>query len=192
MKIIKWSELKEKTTEAPFYCVMKDNPAGFADGRAFGCSTLAFLKLSLLLRKRFKIEDGKTAYDLAKSIISSVPENDNKMSFKAAMDFIDRTPLFNSCRMLLLNPNGMNPEVFLRIAMERLLKGEVVLAMLEVPDNPGAEAKNELNHFSVFHGEKGDVYMDGLKLDLDTFINICHYSKLNTLTFFQLNVEEEQ
>ena len=191
MKIIKWSELKDKTNEAPFYCVMKDNPAGFADGRAFGCGTLAFLNLSILLRRRFKIEDEKTAYDLAKDIIATVPETDHKMGIDSAMGFLDSNPLFNGCRMLILNPNGMNPEVFLKIAMPRLLNGEIALAMLEVAEVPGADPKGNVNHLAVIYGDKGDVFMDGLKLDLETFLNICHFSPINTLCFLALNPEEK-
>lgn len=186
MKVIIWDELKTKTSEAPFYGVLKSREDR---GRALGCGTLAFLNLILLLKKRLGISDGKTAHDVVFEILEYVEEEPNlSISFKSAMGFLDKCPFFNGFRMLFLNPNGMVPEVFLQIALRRLEKGEVALFIVEAPEQ-GEKAKGRANHLAVVHSENGDVFLDGLKIDLETFINIAYFSHVNSLLFFTKNAE---
>ena len=93
----------------------------------------------------------------------------------------------NSCRMLVMNPNGMNEEVFLKIFLNRLIQGNLVLAMMEIPDQNGEPAKNILNHASFVHGEDGEVYFDGLRVDLNFLLRAFYFSKPTTLIFFAVN-----
>lgn len=186
MKVIFWDELKTKTNEAPFYGVLKSRDD---KNRALGCGTLAFLNLILLLKRQLGISDGKTAHDVVFQILDYIEENQNlSIGFQSAMDFLDKFPLFNGFRVLFLNPNGMVPEVFLQIALRRLEKGEVALLIAEAPD-PGGKAQGQANHLAVVHSESGDVFLDGLKIDLEAFINIAYFSHVNSLLFFTKNVE---
>ncbi len=186
MKVIIWDDLKTKTSEAPFYGVLKS----LGDKtRALGCGTLAFLNLVLLLKRQLGISDGKTAHDVVFQILDYVEEKQNlSISFESAMDFLDRFPLFNSFRVLFLNPNGMVPEVFLQIALKRLERGEVALFLVEAPD-PGGKAQGHANHLAVVHSENGDLFLDGLRIDLEAFINIAYFSHVNSLLFFTKNAE---
>lgn len=104
------------------------------------------------------------------------------------MEFIDKNPFFNSFRMLFLNPNGMVPEVFYQIALRRLERGEVALLIAEAPSR-GEKAKGFPNHLAIIHSEDGEVFLDGLKIDLETLINIVYFSSVNSLLFFSKNVE---
>ena len=184
MKVITWEELKTKTNDAPFYGVVKSRDDRT---RAIGCGPLAFLNLILLLKKRLGTIDGKTAYDVVFQILDYIEENQNlSISFQDAMEFLDRNPFFNSFRMLFLNPNGMVPEVFFQIALRRLERGEIGLLIAEAPRR-GEKAKGFANHLAVVHSEDGDVFLDGLKIDLETFINIAYFSSVNSLLFFTKN-----
>lgn len=186
MKVITWEELKTKTNEAPFYGVIKSRDDRI---RAIGCGPLAFLNLILLLKKRLGTVDGKTAYDVVFQILDYIEENQNlSISFQDAMEFLDKNPFFNSFRMLFLNPNGMVPGIFLQIALRRLERGEIALLVAEAPKR-GEKAKGWVNHLAVVHSENGDVFLDGLKIDLETFINIVHFSSVNSLLFFTTNAE---
>jgi hypothetical protein len=186
MKVITWEELKTKTNEAPFYGVVKSQDDRT---RAIGCGPLAFLNLILLLKKRLGTVDGNTAYDVVFQILYYIEENQNlSISFQDAMEFLDRNPFFNSFRMLFLNPNGMVPEVFFQIALRRLERGEIGLLIAEAPRR-GEKAKGIANHLAVVHSEDGDVFLDGLKIDLETLINMAYFSSVNSLLFFTKNSE---
>ncbi|MFN8845930.1 MAG: hypothetical protein ACK5V3_08910 [Bdellovibrionales bacterium] len=186
MKVITWEELTTKTNEAPFYGVVKSRDDRT---RAIGCGPLAFLNLILMLKKRLGMVDGKTAYDVIFHILDYIEEKQNlSINFQDAMEFIDKNPFFNSFRMLFLNPNGMVPEVFYQIALRRLERGEVALLIAEAPSR-GEKAKGIANHLAIVHSEDGDVFFDGLKIDLETLINIVYFSPVNSLLFFSKNVE---
>jgi glycine cleavage system protein P-like pyridoxal-binding family len=86
-----------------------------------------------------------------------------------------------------VNPNGMNEEVFLRIFLRRLADGDLVLAMMEIPDKNGDLAKDILNHASFVHAEEGDVYFDGLRVDFNFLLQAFYFSKPTTLIFFAVN-----
>lgn len=185
MKVVRVSDLKYKSEfEAPFYCVLSDE----SNRREMGCANLAFLNLELLLRRQINIKDEMTAFDIWEANRASLPEDETQaVSFEKAMNFLDTREIFDGFRMLVLNPNGMVPEVFFEIALRRLLQGQVALAMLEVPDKAGDKPILKVNHLAFIHSEEGEVYLDGLKLDLETFIKILYYSPLNTLMFFAKN-----
>lgn len=133
------------------------------------------------------IYDDLNALDEMRCIQEQVQEKDNAVPPDILMEFIDAHPLFNSCRMLVMNPNGMNEEVFLRIFLRRLADGNLVLAMMEVPDKNGDHAKNILNHASFVHAEDGEVYFDGLRVDFNFLLRAFYFSKPTTLIFFAVN-----
>lgn len=187
MKILELNELKNSDHQAPFYAVIDETKKGTPDARACGCASLALLNMILVLKNRLGIHDGRTAFDEMRWIQEQTEEKENSVQPENLMGFIDNHPIFNSCRMLVMNPNGMNEEVFLRIFLRRLADGDLVLAMMEVPDSSGEPAKDILNHASFVHSEDGEVYFDGLRVDLNFLLRAFYFSKPTTLIFFAVN-----
>lgn len=137
----------------------------------------------LVLRGRQGIHDDRTAFDEMRWIQEQTEEKENAVHPENLVSFIDNHPIFNSCRMLVMNPNGMNEEVFLRIVLRRLTGGDLVLAMMEIPNKSGEPAKDILNHASFIHSEDGEVYFDGLRVDLNFFLRAFYFSRPTTLLF---------
>jgi len=187
MKIIELNELKNPDHQAPFYAVIDETKKGTPDARACGCASLALLNMILVLKDRLDIHDDRTAFDEMRWIQEQTEEKENSVQPENLMGFIDNHPIFNSCRMLVMNPNGMNEEVFLRIFLRRLADGDLVLAMMEVPEKNGEPAKDILNHASFIHSEDGEVYFDGLRVDLNFLLRAFYFSKPTTLMFFAVN-----
>ncbi len=187
MKIISLNDLKNPDHQAPFYAVIDETKKGTPDARACGCASLALLNMILILKNRLGIHNDQTAFDEMRWIQEQTQEKENSVQPENLMGFIDNHPIFNSCRMLVMNPNGMNEEVFLRIFLRRLADGNLVLAMMEVPDKNGDPAKNILNHASFVHAEDGEVYFDGLRVDFNFLLRAFYFSKPTTLIFFAVN-----
>ncbi|MFN7825797.1 MAG: hypothetical protein ACK5P6_10595, partial [Pseudobdellovibrionaceae bacterium] len=187
MKILKLNDLKNHDHQAPFYAVIDENKKGTPDARACGCASLALLNMILVLKERLNLHDELTAFDEMKWIQEQTQEAKNTVQPEMMMQFIDKHPIFNSCRMLVMNPNGMDEEVFLRIFLRRLAESNLVLAMMEIPDNSGDSAKNSLNHVSFVHSEEGEVYFDGLQVDLNFLLRAFYFSRPTTLVFFAVN-----
>ncbi len=187
MKILELNELKNPNHQAPFYAVIDETKKGTKDSRAGGCASLALLNMILVFKNRLGIHDERTALDEMRWIQEQTEEKENSVQPENLMGFIDNHPIFNSCRMLVMNPNGMNEEVFLRIFLRRLADGDLVLAMMEVPDSSGEPAKDILNHASFVHSEDGEVYFDGLRVDLNFLLRAFYFSKPTTLIFFAVN-----
>jgi hypothetical protein len=187
MKVIKLNDLTNPEHKAPFYAVIDETKKGTADARACGCASLAMLNMILVLKHRLDIDDDLTALDEMRWIQEQTQEKDNAVQPDILMEFIDTHPLFNSCRMLVMNPNGMNEEIFLRIFLRRLAGGDLVLALMETPDKNGEPAKDILNHASFVHSENGEVYFDGLRVDLNFLLRAFYFSKPTTLIFFAVN-----
>lgn len=184
MKVITLNDLKTMTHEAPFYGVVKSYENRH---RALGCGTLAFLNLVLLLRRQLVVEDERTAYQVVSDNLDYLKENsDLSINFESAIDFLDTNPFFNGFRMLWLNPNGMVADVFLSIALRRLSQGEVALLIVEARTD-GEKARGQANHLAVLHSEDGDIFLDGLRIDMEAFINIAYFSSVNSLLFFTKN-----
>lgn len=191
MKIIEVNELKAETHQAPFYSIIDKTKIGQDDPRACGCATLALLNMILILKERLPIHDERTAFDEMKWLQEQTQETENTVQPEVMMQFIDKHPIFNSCRMLVMNPNGMDEEVFLRIFLRRLAEGNLILAMMEIPDNAGDLAKNSLNHVSFVHSEEGEVYFDGLRVNLNFLLRAFYFSRPTTLVFFAVNPGEQ-
>ena len=187
MKIIEVNELKNKNNAAPFYSIIDPFKLGTADPRACGCATLALLNMILSLKKRMKIDHGRTAFDEMKWIQEQTSESENSTSPEVLMGFIDKHPIFNSCRMLVMNPNSMDEEVFLRILLRRLADGNLALVMMEVPDQADEPAKDSINHISFVHAKNGEVFFDGLPVDLNFLLRAFYFSRPTTLMFFAVN-----
>lgn len=187
MKIIEVNELKDNKHSAPFYSIVDKTKSGNPDPRACGCATLALLNMILVLKNRLGIHGDGTAFDEMKWIQEQTEEKENSVQPENMMGFIDKDPIFNSCRMLVMNPNGMNEEIFLKIFLNRLTQGNLVLAMMEIPDQNGGPAKDILNHASFVHSEDGEVYFDGLRVDLNFLLRAFYFSKPTTLIFFAVN-----
>lgn len=188
MKIVEANELKSEAHQAPFYSIIDKTKIGNTDPRACGCATLALLNMILVLKERLNLHDERTAFDEMKWIQEQTQEAENTVQPEMMMQFIDKHPIFNSSRMLVMNPNGMDEEVFLRIFLRRLAEGNLVLAMMEIPDNSGDSAKNSLNHVSFVHSEEGEVYFDGLRVNLNFLLRAFYFSRPTTLVFFAINL----
>ncbi|MFZ3229892.1 MAG: hypothetical protein WA160_06795 [Pseudobdellovibrio sp.] len=184
MKIIEVNELKKEHNQAPFYSVIDKAKWNSEDPRACGCATLALLNTILILKKRLNRNDDRTAFDEMKFIQEQTDEAKNTVQPEMLLKFIDEHPIFNFCRILVMNPNAMDYEVFLKIFLRRLSEGNLVLAMMEIPDKDGDPAKNKINHISFIHSEDGEVYFDGLRVDLNFLIRAFYFSKPTTLMFF--------
>ncbi len=187
MKIIEVNELKNEIHQAPFYSIVDKSKMGAIDPRACGCASLALLNMILVLKIRSKIASDRTAFDELKWIQEQTKEHENLVYPEVLMEFIDKHPIFNSCRMLVMNPNGMDEEVFLRIFLRRLAEGNLALAMMEIPDQDGEPSKDILNHVSFVHAEDGEIYFDGLPVDLNFLLRAFYFSRPTTLMFFAVN-----
>jgi hypothetical protein len=187
MKIVEVNELKSGDCKAPFYCIIDKTKITQADPRACGCATLAMLNLILVFKERLGIENSRSAFVELKLIQEQIKECKNSVRPEALTEFIDKHPTFNSCRMLVMNPNRMDEDVFLKIFLRRLVEGNLVLAMLELPTEEGEPAKHSLNHAAFIHSEKGEVYFDGLAVDLNFLLSAFYFSKPTTLIFFTVN-----
>ena len=186
MKVVKLQDLKAITDKEPIYSVLGETPQKNGDPRAIGCCPLAFLNLAMLAKKRMGISSQQTAHEiLFDEVLPFVDEQEDLgVPFESAMSFIDKSPLFNGWKALVLNPSGMNAEVFWLIALRRLLNGDIALCILEVPDKAGDEAKKSGNHLSVLHSEDGEIYYDGVRMTKDALANILWFSPINTVMFF--------
>lgn len=191
MKIVKMNDLKNPDCEAPFYNIIDPEKSGADDPRACGCATIALLNAILTLKKRLKIKDNLTPFEEMIHIQKLVGEQNNTVNFETLLEFIDQHPTFNFCRMLVMNPNAMNEEVFLRIFLNRLAQGNIALVLMEVPEKSGDIAKDILNHISFIHSENSEVYYDGLRTHLDFLLRAFYYSRPTTLIFFGVNAEVE-
>lgn len=169
MKILEMNELNNSDHQAPFDAVIEKTKKGTPDARDCGCASLALLNMILVLNERLGIHDDRTAFDEMRWIQEQTEEK-NSVQPENLLGFIDNHPIFNSCPMLVLNPNGMNEEIFLRIFLRRIADGDLILAMMEVPAKSGGPAKDILNHVSLVHSENGEVYFDGLRVDLNFLI----------------------
>lgn len=187
MKIVEVNDLKDPKCEAPFYNIIDKTKAGEADPRACGCASVAPLNAILTLKKRLKIVDNLSPFDELKIVQEMTDEQNNIVSPENFLAFIDQHPIFNSCRMLVMNPNAMNEEVFLRIFLRRLYQGDVAIVMMEVPEKSGAAATDVLNHVSFIHCVSDEVYFDGLRADFNFLIRAFYYSRLTTMVFFGVN-----
>lgn len=187
MKIVNINELKDPACEAPFYAIIDKTKAGELDPRACGCASLALLNMILIFKKRLKISDNLTPFDELKNIQEMTNEQANGISPENFLEFIDQHSIFNSCRMLAMNPNAMNEEIFLRIFLRKLYQGNVAVVMMEIPEKSGAPATDVLNHVSFIHSEGEDIYFDGLRADLNFLIRVFYYSRPTTLLFFGSN-----
>lgn len=194
MKNVYFEDLKTLTEKEPLYSVLSRTPQKNGDPRAIGCCPLAFLNLLFLAKKRMGKDLEQTAHDiLTNEILPLIDENDDlSVPFQSALSFFDKTTFFNGWRTLVLNPNGMNEEVFWQITLRRLLSGDIALCMLEVPDGEGTPATKKANHLSVLHSDGTDVFYDGLKMSVETLSNILWFSPVNTLMFFSSPVVEEK
>lgn len=187
MKIVEVNELKDPACEAPFYNIIDKTKSGEPDPRACGCASIALLNSILMLKKRLKVSDNLTPFDELKIVQEMTDEQDNGVSPENFLEFIDQHPIFNSCRMLVMNPNAMDEEVFLRIFLRRLYQGNIAIVMMEVPEKSGAPATDVLNHVSFIHCEGDEIYFDGLRTDLNFLIRAFYYSRPTTLVFFGVN-----
>ena len=187
MKIVEVNELKDPACEAPFYNIIDKTKSGEPDPRACGCACIALLNAILILKKRLKITDDLTPFDELKNGQEMTDERDNGVSPENFLEFIDQHPIFNSCRMLVMNPNAMDEEVFLRIFLRRLYQGNIAIVMMEVPEKSGAPATDVLNHVSFIHCVGDEIYFDGLRTDFNFLIRAFYYSRPTTLVFFGVN-----
>lgn len=187
MKIINIDLLKDPNCKAPFYAILDDTKKYEDDPRACGCATQAILNAVLILKERLQIENSKSAYDELLEIQELTRENENSVKIEAMMEYIDRHPIFDTCRILVMNPNGMNEEIFFRIFLNRLSQGHIALVVMEAPDHTGSVATDRVNHVSFIHSESGEVYFDGLRVDLNFLIKAFYYSRPTTLLFFAIN-----
>jgi hypothetical protein len=187
MKIVEVNELKDPGCEAPFYNIIDKTKLGEADPRACGCASIALLNAILILKKRLKIRDNLTPFDELRHVQEMTDEQDNGVRPENVLEFVDQHPIFNSCRMLVMNPNAMNEEIFLRIFLRRLYQGNIAIAMMEVPEKAGTPATDVLNHVSFIHCEGEEIYFDGLRINLNFLIRAFYYSRPTTLVFFGVN-----
>lgn len=193
MKAVKFQDLKTITDKEPIYAVMSETPQKNGDPRAIGCCPLTFLNFLILAKKRMGRDLEQTAYDiLMNEVLTRVEEQEDlSVPFESAMGFIDKHPIFNGWKALVLNPTAMNAEVFWAIGLRRLLQGAIALCVLEVPSQKGDEAKKMANHLAVIHSENGEIYYDGVRMTKDTLANILWFSPINTVMFFSQPIEEQ-
>ena len=194
MKNVYLEDLKAMTEKEPLYSVLSRTPQKNGDPRAIGCCPLALLNMLFLCKKRMGKDLDQTAHDiLMNEVMPLIEENDDlSVPFDIAMAFFDKSPIFNGWKTLVLNPTATFPEVFWAITLRRLLNGDVVLCVLEVPEEGNTIAKKRANHMSVLHSDGQDVLYDGLKMSLESLSNILWFSPINTLMFFSNPVEEEK
>jgi len=193
MKNVYLEDLKTMTEKEPLYSVLSRTPQKNGDPRAIGCCPLALLNMLFLCKKRLGKDLEQTAHDiLMNEVMPLIEENEDlSVPFEIAMAFFDKSPLFNNWKTLVLNPTATVPEVFWAITLRRLLNGDVVLCVLEVPEEGATIAKKKANHMSVLHSDGKDVFYDGLKMSVGTLSNILWFSPINTLMFFSNPVEEK-
>jgi len=187
MKIINVDELKDPNCKAPFYAILDDTKKYEDDPRACGCASQAILNAVLILKERLQIENSKSSHDELLEIQELTREKENSVKIEALIGYIDGHPIFDTCRILVMNPNGMNEEIFFRIFLNRLSQGHIALVVMESPDQAGSVANDRVNHISFIHSENGEVYFDGLRADLNFLIRAFYYSRPTTLLFFALN-----
>lgn len=194
MKNVYLEDLKTMTEKEPLYSVLSRTPQKNGDPRAIGCCPLALLNMLLLCKKRMGRDLEQTAHDiLMNEVMPLIEENEDlSVPFSSAMDFFDKSPMFNGWKTLVLNPTATYPEVFWTITLRRLLGGDMVLCMLEVPDEAGKPATKKANHLSVLHSNGTDVFYDGLKMSVESLSNILWFSPVNTLMFFSPPIPLEE
>lgn len=195
MKNVYLEDLKTMTEKEPLYSVLSRTPQKNGDPRAIGCCPLALLNILMLCKKRLGKDLEQTAHDILMNEVMPLIEEQDDLSvpFHSALNFFDNSPIFNGWRTLVLNPTATFPEVFWAITLRRLLGGDVVLCMLEVPEAGGLPATKKANHMSVLHSNGTDVFYDGLKMSVETLSNILWFSPVNTLMFFSppFSIEEQ-
>lgn len=183
MKIVKWSELKWET--GPFYDVLRDdvNPS-MKDPRHLGCGPKSFLNLISLVRKRRGIEDGRDLQDIAQELITELKQDDElAIRIEDISDFVERSEHFDDSMVFSFNFKSTTPEAGQSILLRRLSQGQVALLLLEVPEL-GEGPKNQLNHLAVLHCEGEDIFLDGLRVDWDTLIDVLYFSPVNMAWIF--------
>ena len=186
MKIIKWSELK--TATGPFYDVLRDDASPFQkDPRHLGCAPKSFLNLISLLREQRKESDGRNLQEIAEELILELKQSDDlSVKIDDISDYVSQSPHFFDSLIFCFNFKATTPEVGQGILLRRIQQGQVALLFLEVPDN-GEEAKCNPNHLAVLHSDGEDIYLDGLRIDWETLINVLYFSPTNMAWLFGLH-----
>lgn len=194
MKNVYLEDLKKMIEKEPLYSVLSRTPQKNGDPRAIGCCPLALLNMLFLCKKRLGRDLEQTAHDILMNEIMPLIEEQDDLSvpFESAMTFFDKSPIFNGWKTLVLNPTATFPEVFWAITLRRLINGDVVLCVLEVPDEAGKPATKKANHLSVLHSDGTDVFYDGLKMSVESLSNILWFSPVNTLMFFSPPIPLEE
>lgn len=186
MKIIRWSELK--TAKGPFYDVLRDDASPFQkDPRHLGCAPKSFLNLISLLREQRKVDDGRDLQDIAEELISELKQNDElAVKIDDISDYVSQSPHFFDTLIFCFNFKATAPDVGQGILLRRLSQGQVALLFLEVPED-GEEAKCQPNHLAILHSDGEDFFLDGLRIDWETLINVVYFSPTNMAWIFGLH-----
>lgn len=186
MKIIKWSELKTET--GPFYDVLRDDASPFQkDPRHLGCAPKSFLNLISLLREQRKINDGQDLQDIARELIVDLKQSDElSVKIDDLSDYVSQSPHFFDTLIFCFNFKATAPDVGQGILLRRIQQGQVALLFLEVPEE-GEEAKCQPNHLAVLHSDGEDIFLDGLRIDWETLINVVYFSPTNMAWIFGLH-----
>lgn len=187
MKIVDVEELHNLEYDGPLYLVLDKTKQNESDPRACGCASLALLNSILFLKEKMNIQDGQTIYGEMRRIQKLTKEEKNAVLPENMLSFIEKHSVFNSCRLLVMNPNGMLADVFFKIFLRRLTEGSVALVMMEIPAKKNDRARNVLNHVSFVHSKDGEVYFDGLRVTLDFLLRAFYFSTPTTLMIFALN-----
>lgn len=186
MKIIKWTELK--TAEGPFYDVLRDDASPFQkDPRHLGCAPKSFLNLISLLREQRKVDDGRDLQDIAEELIAELKQNDElSVKINDISDYVSQSSHFFDTLIFCFNFKATAPDVGQSILLRRISQGQVALLFLEVPEE-GEEAKCQPNHLAVLHSDGKDIFLDGLRIDWETLINVAYFSPTNMAWIFGLH-----
>jgi len=186
MKIIRWSQLK--TAKGPFYDVLRDDASPFhKDARHLGCGPKSFLNLISLLREQRKEVDSKNLQEIAEELISELKQNGElSVRIDDISDYVSRSPYFFDTLIFCLNFKATAPDVGQGILLRRIQQGQIGLLFLEVPDE-GEEAKCQPNHLAVLHSDGTDIFLDGLRIDWETLINVAYFSPTNMVWLFGLH-----
>lgn len=186
MKIIRWYQLK--TAKGPFYDVLRDdaNPSQ-KDPRHLGCAPKSFLNLISLLREQRKVDDGRNLQDIAEELILELKQSsDLSVRIDDISDYVSHSPHFFDTLIFCFNFKATTPEVGQGILLRRLQQGQVALLFLEMPEE-GEEAKCQPNHLAVLHSDGKDIFLDGLRIDWETLINVAYFSPTNMAWIFGLH-----
>jgi hypothetical protein len=183
MKIVKSKELKEATLKGPFYDILDEQRLNEKDPRYCGCASLSLLNAILFLKEKYLVDDGLTPFDELIKIKAITKENGTSITPENFLNYLEKTDYFYTCHTLVVNPNAMVPKVFLNIFLKRIQKSFAFILM-EIPRNGSSVASNDANHVSFIHYLNGEIYFDGLRVNLDFLLKIFYFSKTTTLMFF--------